>query len=301
MQVAITGHSGHIGSALVHHLETSGHEVRRIRRGQREGDADWHPPSGWVRDGAFTAIDAIVHLSGASIGDGRWTEQRREELHASRIGTTRLLLDHLRTLDQRPSVFVCASAVGYYGDRGDEELTEESAPGEGFLARLTQDWEAEAGRAAELGMRDVQMRSGPVLESLLPRMLLPFRLGLGGRLGNGRQWFPWVALADAVAAIGFALVNEIEGPLNVVAPGIVTNRDFTRALGRALRRPTLFPVPELALRGIFGTERARDLLLASQRVTPQRLTEARFDFAYPQIDVALAVALGRVPARDAAA
>ena len=298
MRVAVSGSRGLIGSALATHLEAQGHDVVRLRRGPREQpDTLWQPAEDWVRPDALEGVEAVVHLAGASIGAGRWTDRRREELLDSRVGSMRTLLDHIASLpdERRPAVFLSASAVGYYGERGEESLTEDASPGEGFLAELVQAWEREAQRAAELGMRAVQTRFAPVLTKdadPLRRMLLPFRLGVGGRLGSGRQWMPWVTLPDVARAITFCLDGDLAGPVNVVAPGAVTNADFTRALARALHRPAVFPVPTFALKIILGGQKATELTF-SQRIAPERLREAGFDFQHPDIDGGVAAALGR--------
>ena len=292
MRIAITGGTGLIGSALRERLAAAGHEANAIRRGP-EGDpaAQWDPAAGWVRDGAFAGYDAVVHLSGASIGESRWSASRRDLLRSSRIDSTRTLVEHLGSLpaEDRPGVLVSQSAVGYYGERGDEELTEVATPGTGFLADLVIAWEREAVRAEEHGIRTVRHRSAIVLSREGPplsRLLLPFRLGVGGNLGNGRWWMPWVTLEDEVRSIEHVLANDISGPVNVAAPDAVTNAGFTKALGRALRRPTIFPVPMFAYRLAFGQDPAE--LFASQRVAPQALTASGFEFAQPDIDSAFA-------------
>lgn len=292
MRIAITGGTGLIGSALRDRLVADRHEAVAIRRGP-EGDpaSQWDPATGWVRDGAFAGYDAVVHLSGASIGEGRWSASRRELLRSSRIDSTRTLVEHLGSLpaEDRPGVLVSQSAVGYYGERGDEELTEAATPGTGFLADLVIAWEREATRAEEHGIRTVRHRSAIVLSREGPplsRLLLPFRLGIGGNLGNGRWWMPWVTLEDELRSIEHALRTDISGPVNVAAPEAVTNAGFTKALGRALRRPTLFPVPMFAYRLAFGQDPTE--LFASQRVAPQALTASGFEFAQPDIDSAFA-------------
>ena len=292
MRIAITGGTGLIGSALRARLAAGGHGAIAIRRGP-EGDpaSQWDPAAGWVRDGAFAGYDAVVHLSGASIGEGRWSASRRELLRTSRIDSTRTLVEHLGSLpaEDRPGVLVSQSAVGYYGERGDEELTEAATPGTGFLADLVIAWEREATRAEEHGIRTVRHRSAIVLSREGPplsRLLLPFRLGIGGNLGNGRWWMPWVTLEDEVRSIEHALTTDINGPVNVAAPEAVTNAGFTKALGRALRRPTLFPLPMFAYRLAFGQDPAE--LFASQRVAPQALAASGFEFAQPDIDSAFA-------------
>lgn len=293
MRVAITGSSGFIGSAVAERLESRGDTVVRLRRGARdEPGADWDP-AGWFRAGALEGVDAVVQLGGVSIGAKGWSATRREELRSSRIDATRTVVEHMATLALKPRVYVAASAIGYYGaDRGDEELTEQSAIGAGFLAELTRDWEAAAEPATALGMRVVLTRFAPVLAphgELMQRLLPPFRMGVGGPLGNGKQWFSWVTLHDAVGAIVFALDHEeISGPVNVTSPQPVTNGSFTRALGSVLRRPTILPLPVFALRTIFGRARADETLLASQRVLPQRLLDAGFSFRDPEIREALA-------------
>lgn len=293
-RIAITGSSGLVGSALRHRLESDGHEAVRVLRGDPSNvSAVWNPEAGWIRPGALQGCKAVVHLAGASIGEGRWTARRRAELRTSRIDATRLLVDHLATL-ARPPALVSASAVGYYGNRGDEILTEESAPGTGFLAELTRDWEAEAARAREAGITVTILRLGVVLSregGALPRILLPFRLGVGGRLGNGRQWMSWLTLDDAVGAIEHAITTRLDGVFNAVSPEPVTNRDFTRALGRALRRPALFPAPAFGLRLLLGGS-ADELLLWSQRVLSQKLEDTGYRFQHPDLGSALDTTLG---------
>ena len=290
MRIAITGGSGLIGGALRERLAAAGHEAVAVRRGPEDDpEAQWDPAAGWVRAGALAGFDAVVNLSGASIGDGRWSAARRELLRSSRIDATRTLVEHLGALPagDRPRALVNQSAVGYYGDRGDEELTEDAPRGEGFLADLVADWEREAQRVEDHGVRTVRQRSAIVLSRQGPplsRMLMPFRLGLGGRLGDGRWWMAWVTLEDELRAIEHALTSEVSGPLNVAAPGAVTNRELTRALGRALRRPTLFPLPGFAYRLAFGQDPAE--LFASQRVLPSALAASGFEFAHPTIEAA---------------
>lgn len=293
MRVAITGSSGLIGTALRSQLEADGHEVVPVVRGAPDKpESIWEPTSGWIRPGAFDGVDAVVHLAGESIGEGRWSTARRKELLDSRVGPTRLLVSHLAALPNPPAL-ICASAVGYYGDRGDEMLDEHSVRGSGFLADVTAAWEeaANAGRAA--GLRTSILRFGVVLSrkgGALPRMLLPFRLGVGGTLGRGRQWMSWVTLEDAVRAICHVLNGNGDGTFNVTAPQPVTNAEFTRTLARALHRPALFPVPPFALRLLLGGS-ADELLLASQRVVPSRLADSGFQFQYSDISSGIAAAL----------
>jgi uncharacterized protein (TIGR01777 family) len=294
-RIAITGSSGLIGSALVRRLEEDGHTVVRVRRGNpSDPSATWNPDTGWFREGALERFDAVVHLAGVNIAGKRWDLHHKRAIRTSRVDATRLLVDHLGSLSSRPAAFVSASAVGFYGSRGDEELTEDSAKGTGFLADLVADWEREAFRAREAGIRTVAIRTGVVLaahDGALKRMLLPFKLGIGGRIGRGRAWFPWISLEDIARVYAFALESGLEGPVNGTAPGLVTNAEFTRALGRAVRRPTIFPIPPLALKVLYGAEMAEETVLASQRAVPARLQEAGFAFRHPAIAEGLAAAL----------
>lgn len=297
MRVGITGSTGLIGTALSAHLAAVGHEVVPLARtsASEPQATGWNPAAGWIAPTTFEGCDAVVHLAGASIGEGRWTTARKRVLWDSRVEPTRLLVDHLGTLASPPKVLVSSSAVGYYGDRGDALLPEDAAPGDGFLADLVLAWEAEARRAEGHGVRVVNPRFGVVLAKdggALPRMVLPVRLGVGGPLGNGRQWMPWVTLRDAVRAIEFALTQEISGPYNVAAPEASRNRDFMRALGRQLHRPSFFPTPAFALRLLLG-EAADGLLLASARVDSSRLLEAGFTYEHRSLDVALPAVFAR--------
>lgn len=290
MKVAITGSTGLVGKALGQYLEARGDEVVRIARGTAgAAGVDWSPAEGWVREGAFDGCEAVVHLSGASVGEGRWTAARKAELRASRIDTTRVLVEHLAGLDPKPRRLVVASAVGFYGDRGDESLTEESPKGDGFLADMTVDWEAESEKANAAGIPTAMARFGVVFADDAPafrRLALPFRLGVGGRLGSGRQYMPWITLDDAVAATTHLLDGNLTGPVNVVAPVATTNADLTRALGRVLRRPAFLMVPQFVMRLALG-ELAGALLFASNRVAPERLVADGFEFSQPEVEGAL--------------
>lgn len=293
MRVAITGSSGFVGAALVASLRGAGHEVVRLQRGSGggAGTARWDPASGEIDSAALGRIDAVVHLAGENVAGGRWTAARKRTIADSRGPATLALCRHLAALPQPPAVLISASATGLYGDRGDELLDDSSPAGTGFLADVARAWEAGTEPLRAAGTRVVNLRIGMVLDAnggALRRMLLPFRLGVGGRLGHGRQWVSWITRDDLVAAIRFALQrSDLHGPVAAVSPNPVTNREFTKALGRALRRPTIVPAPAFALRLALG-EMAAALLLASQRVRPARLLAAGFAFCQPTLDLALA-------------
>ena len=296
MRVAVTGSSGLIGTALGERIQSHGHELVPVMRGSPEQpSALWDPAAGWFREGALDGVDAVVHLSGTGIADRRWTAARRRLLWESRVESARLLVDHIAGLSPRPKVLLSASAIGYYGDRGDETLTEDEPRGAGFLAELCEAWEREARRVEQFGVRAVQFRTaGSVLSrkgGVLPRVLTPFRLGAGGRLGNGRQWFSWISLQDEAGAIEHLIdTDSISGPVNLVSPNPVTNAEFTRTLARTLHRPAVLPLPAPALRLIFGAL-ANETLLASQRVIPARLQQSGYAFAHPDLQSALDAAL----------
>jgi hypothetical protein len=296
MRISVTGSSGLIGAALVPSLTAGGHEVGRVARSAAAaGDWRWDPDAGHVDAGAVSGQDAVVHLAGESIAAGRWSAERKARIRESRVRGTRVVAEAVARADPRPKALLCASAMGFYGDRGDELLTEASAPGVGFLPEVSREWEEACAPARDQGVRVVHLRFGIVLSpagGALAKMLLPFRLGAGGVVGSGRQWWSWVALDDAVGAIRHALVTPgLSGPVNVVAPNAVTNADFTRSLGRALGRPTLFPVPAFAARLAFG-EMADALLLASARVVPERLQQTGYSFRHPELGSALRHMLG---------
>jgi len=292
MRVVVSGSSGLIGRSVVVALGARGDEVTPlVRRPPRAGEAKWDPVAGTIDAGALEGADAVVHLAGAGIGDKRWSPARRREIVSSRVQSTALLAQTLAGLRHAPPVMVSASAVGFYGDRGDEELTEQSGPGSGFLAEVCRAWEEATEPAARVGIRVVRLRSGVVLSAhggALARQLPLFRLGVGGRLGSGRQWLSWISLPDEVGALLHAMAaRSMEGPVNATAPAPVTNREFTAALGRALHRPTVMAVPGFALRVALGADLASEMILAGQRVLPARLTETGYTFAHPEIDSAL--------------
>jgi len=298
LRILISGSSGMIGSALAGALQQRGHDVaglvRQATRGRVKIQAiGWDPQAGTLEQSADGA-DAVVHLAGASIAEGRWTAARKRVLYDSRVAATNRLIDSLQKLSRPPGVFIGASAIGFYGDRGDEELTEASPPGADFLADLTRQWEAASLRASEFGARAVVLRTGIVLDKnggALPRMAFPMRLGAGGRLGSGRQWMSWLALEELVAMIQFALTaNALMGPANAVSPHPVRNADFTKVLARVLRRPAIFPAPAFALRLALG-EMADGLLLASQRVLPKKFESLGYKFLLPDLESALRTVL----------
>lgn len=293
MKILISGASGLIGRSLVGALRAEGHQVARLLRpgsAPSAVDISWDPLTATIDVSAMEGADAVVHLGGASVAEGRWTPARKAVIRSSRIDTTRVLVDALASLRQKPRVFVCASAIGCYGNRGDEILTESSAIGTDFLSLAVRDWEAEAARAEICGIRTVLLRFGVALSGdggALPRMLRSFKLGLGGRLGGGKQWMSWIALEDAVGIVCSAIANQqLAGPLNVVAPNPLRNADFTRLTAAVLRRPAVLAVPAFALRVALG-EMADVLLLASQRVIPEKLLAAGYQFRFAEFELAL--------------
>lgn len=297
MRVVLTGSSGLIGRALAEALERRGDEVvRLVRREPRHpGEHRWDPRGGALDAEALLGADAVVHLAGAGIGDRRWTAARKAEIRDSRLLGTALLAQAIAASPRPCPVWVSGSAIGIYGDRGEEELDEDSATGTGFLAELCRQWEAATAPAAAAGTRVVRLRTGVVLSArggALGRQLPLFRLGLGGRLGDGRQWLSWITLQDEVGAVLHALEHhEVAGPVNATAPGPVTNDAFTRALAAAVHRPAVLAVPRPALAVALGRELTAEALLASQRVRPGRLLDSGFRFAHPDIDAGLRAAL----------
>ena len=302
MRILISGSTGLVGSAVIDVLAHQGHELIRLVRPAtvlpREQPTSppepthvlWNPETG-ILDSRVEGADAVIHLAGASIAGHRWTKAWKRELRESRVAATRSLISSLRQFRQPPQIFIAASAIGFYGDRGDEELTESSPAGSDFLAHLTADWEAESSRASEFGARVIILRFGIILArrgGALPRMVLPFRLGLGGRIASGRQWMSWIALDDIVGIIRFSMeTNLLSGVANAVAPTPVRNAEFTVTLGRVLHRPAILPTPGFALRLALG-EMADSLLLGSQRVYPAKLQGLGYRFLYPELKPALA-------------
>lgn len=295
----MTGSSGLVGSALVSRLDACGHEVRRLVRGDGpagEGQVSWNPVKGTIDEAGLEYLDAVVHLAGENIASGRWTAAKKKKIRDSRVEGTRLLSEALARLEEPPGVLLSASAVGYYGNRGEESLTEECSPGRGFLAEVCQEWEGATRSAEEAGVRVVHLRLGAVLSPIggaLERMLKPFQMGAGGKIGKGTQYMSWITIDDAVDAVQHSLLCEdLEGPVNVVAPSAVTNREFTKTLGRVLSRPTPMSMPAFAARLAFG-ELADEILLASAKVVPKRLVESGYQFRSPELEGALRHLLGK--------
>lgn len=289
-RILISGASGPIGTALLASLEPQQAEIVRLVRGrpQNAAQVSWDPLAP-VSPDAVSGFDAVIHLAGESVME-RWTEEKKKAIRESRVLGTRNLAAALARCEVKPRVLVCASAVGFYGNRDEELLSEESPPGQGFLPEVCREWEAASQLAAEAGIRKVNIRIGLVLSAkggALAKMLTPFKLGLGGRIGSGRQWWSWIHMDDIVGGIQHALrTKPLAGPVNLVAPNAVRNAEFTRILASVLRRPAFFPVPEFALRLAFGKMAAEELLLASQRVEPVKLSASGYTFRFPDLRAA---------------
>ena len=295
MKILITGSHGLVGSTLAERLKAQGHEILRLVRHKANAsrhEAYWNAEGGSVDKTGLDVLEpeAVIHLAGENIAGGRWNQERKRKIRDSRVNGTRALAESLAHLRTKPKVFICASAVGYFGSRGNEKLTEASAPGQGFLAEVCQEWEAASKLASEAGIRTVNLRFGVILSregGMLKKVLLPFKLGVGGVIGSGQQYMSWITLEDVLSTIEFALQNSsLQGPVNVGAPQPVTNREFTKTLGRALWRPTLFPLPASTARMLLG-EMADELLLASLRVIPEKLEKAGYRFKHPDLKGAL--------------
>ena len=291
MNILVTGASGFVGFALVSELQAKGHTTFSLARGQQAAPPCWDPTDGRIDLSGMPALDAVVHLAGENVAGGRWTSARKTRIHDSRALGTKLLAQALAALNPRPRVLISASAIGYYGHRPDETLDETSTQGPDFLAQVCQTWEAAAQAARDAGIRVVHPRFGMVLDTnggALGKMLPPFRLGLGGVVGRGNQVYSWITMRDALRALIALIAHEtIEGPVNLVAPNPVSNRAFTKALGAALHRPTLCPLPALPARLMLG-EMADALLLASQNVSPSILQQSGFTFEHPTLEEAFA-------------
>jgi uncharacterized protein (TIGR01777 family) len=292
MKTLIAGSHGLVGTSLIKSLEAKGHEVSRLVRHApaNKTEVEWSPDRYSIALARIEGFDAVLNLAGESIAEGRWTDEKKRRIRESRVKGTKLLGDALANLAVPPKTFICASAIGYYGNRGDERLTETSLPGDDFLANVCVEWEQATALAKEKGMRVVNARFGVILDTeggALKKMLPPFRMGVGGKIGNGKQWMSWIALDDVVGALNFALTNDsLAGPVNFVAPNPVTNGEFTKTLGEVLSRPTLFPIPAFGVRLLFG-EMGEALLLAGQRVEPEQLTESSYQFQFPELVGAL--------------
>jgi hypothetical protein len=296
MRILVTGATGLIGSSICKTLSSKGHAVVGLSRSLRkpaglavEEIYQWDPQTGPPPKESLSGVDAVVNLAGEPLDARRWDDRQKRLIRDSRVITTRKLVEGLRSMDRKPEVLVSGSAVGFYGDRGDEQLEETSPPGSGFISEVCQEWEAEAGRASELGVRVVQVRTGVVLSregGALKKMLGPFKLGLGGPLGSGKQWFPWIHIADIAGIFCHAIfAATMKGPVNGVAPQAVTNGEFTRELARALNRPAFLPVPKPALRVLVGE--MAEVMFDSQRVVPAAALAAGYEFRHPLLPQAL--------------
>ena len=291
MKIVISGASGLIGTQLVAKLSTSGHEVvRLVRRSPKAGEIQWNPKSGTLDASALEGVDAVIHLSGAGIGDKRWSDGYRKEILDSRTDTTELLAKTIASLSRKPSVFLSGSAIGIYGARNDEQLTEVSTHGTGFLAEVCEQWEAAAKPAVDAGVRTVYLRTGIVLSpkgGALKKLLPLFKLGVGGKFGNGKQWQSWISIDDEIGAIEYLLTANVSGAVNLTAPNPVTNAEFTKVLASVLKRPAIVPVPTFAPKILLGGELADALLFTGQRVIPAALNASGYSFKHTTLESAL--------------
>jgi len=291
MKIAIAGASGLVGSALIPILQSHGNQITRlVRSSPKPGEIEWHPNQDEVSPQSLEGFETIINLAGENIAGGRWTDEQKRKIRDSRINGTHLLSEAVAKMNSKPGAFICASATGIYGDRDDETLDEQSESGGGFLAGVCREWEQATGPASKAGVRVVNLRMGPILAregGMLSKLLTPFKMGMGGKVGSGKQYISWVALDDAVNAIKLAISDEsIHGPINIVSPNPVRNEEFTKTLGHVLNRPTALAMPAFAARLAFG-EMADEMLLASQKVLPKRLTAAGFQFQYPTLESAM--------------
>lgn len=293
MKIIVTGASGLVGSALIPYLQSQGHDVKKVNRSTEPlgiDDIRWDPERGFIDYRDLDDIDVVINLSGSNLSEGRWTEKKKAEILFSRVNSTNFLSQVLASLKVKPRLLINASAIGFYGDRGASILTEKSEKGEGFLADVCQDWENATDYARRVGIRTALLRFGVVLSEkggALKAMLGPFNKGLGGRIGSGEQWWSWIAIDDLCRIVEHVIHNnDIEGPVNVVSPYPVTNQEFTSILGSLLGKPTLLPLPKFLVRIVFG-EMGTELLLASQRVEPDKLIKTDYHFLYPKLDQAL--------------
>ena len=290
MKIVVSGASGLIGTQLVAKLSSSGHEVvRLVRRSPKAGEIQWNPKSGTLDVAALEGADAVIHLSGAGIGDKRWTDGYRKEILDSRTATTALLAKTMASLSRKPSVFLSGSAIGIYGARNDEQLTEVSTHGTGFLAEVCEQWEAAAKPAVDAGIRTVYLRTGIVLSpkgGALKKLLPLFKLGVGGKFGNGKQWQSWISIDDEIGAIEHLLTANVSGAVNLTAPNPVTNAEFTKVLASVLKRPAIVPVPTFAPKIVLGGELADALLFTGQRVIPAALNASGYMFKHTTLESA---------------
>ncbi|MEQ8768021.1 MAG: TIGR01777 family oxidoreductase [Planctomycetota bacterium] len=299
MKILVTGTHGLVGSELTHKLLGQGHTVTRLVRGDanaRQREASWSPSEGKIDAEAFEGLDAVVHLAGEGIADGRWNDEKKKRILESRTQGTKLIAETAAKAKKKPKVLVCASAIGYYGSRGDEVLTEASSPGQGFLADVCKAWEAACEPARKAGIRVVNLRIGVVLSQdggALKKMLLPFKMGAGGKLGSGHQYMSWITREDLIGAIVHVIEHsDLQGPVNAVAPKPVTNAEFTKALGKVLKRPTVLPMPSFAAKVAFG-EMADELLLSSARVKPEKLEGSGYEYHSASIEEGLRSVLNK--------
>jgi uncharacterized protein len=294
MRILITGASGLIGTALRKSFEKKGYEMLLASRGEprAENDIQWNADAGFIDEDLprLEGIDAVIHLAGESISALRWTDEKKKSIRDSRVHGTRTMIETFARLEKKPKVFISASAIGFYGDRGDEEMTETSSAGDTFLSEVSKEWESESRRAEDMGIRTVLLRNGIVLSKeggALATMMTPFKLGVGGVVGSGKQWMSWVSLDDVVGIVNYVLENEtLRGAVNVASPNPVTNEEFTRTFGEVLYRPTFLPLPEFAVNLVFG-EMGDALLIDSTKVVPKRLLDAGYEFKYPDLKSAL--------------
>ena len=296
MKIAIAGASGLVGSALIPALQAQGNQITKlVRSSPRAGEIEWHPNQDQVDASALEGFDIIINLAGENIAGGRWTDEQKRKIRDSRVNGTHLLSEAIAKMQRKPRAFVCASATGFYGDRDDEVLDEQSESGGGFLAGVCREWELACDLAVKAGVRVVNLRFGPILAregGMLSKLLTPFKMGMGGKVGSGRQYISWVSLEDSVNAVVLAVNDEsIRGPINVVSPNPVTNEEFTKTLGHVLNRPTALAMPAFAARLAFG-EMADEMLLVSQRVMPKKLNASGFEFKYPKLEEAFRAYVG---------
>lgn len=298
MKILISGSHGFIGTAVFDHLQKQGHELLRLIRPTQVARSDevfWEPANEFIHQNKLAGVQAVIHLAGENLF-GRWNDKKKNAIRDSRIKGTAFLCKTLAAMENKPQVLICASAIGYYGDRGEHECTETTEPGEGFLAEVCEEWEAATNPASDAGIRVVNLRIGVVLGKdggAMAKMLTPFKMGMGGPLGDGQQWISWISIDDVVKVIDYALNHDtLSGPVNAVAPLPVRNKEFAHALGHALHRPELVPIPKRMLHFMFG-EMAEKTLLASTRVLPKKLEMEEFQFAHPDIHTALDHILGK--------